>query len=104
MEKYKEIANDPVKLEAALKDAWAKLDTKGVGYVTHEEFRAAAEAMSKNLNLPGIKPLTEEEKARAKKLLILMVLVKLPLKDSKLLFKLESQKVKKKVKFKKLIN
>ena len=68
MEKYKEIANDPVKLEAALKDAWAKLDTKGVGYVTHEEFRAAAEAMSKNLNLPGIKPLTDEERARAKKI------------------------------------
>ena len=39
MEKYKEIANDPVKLEAALKDAWAKIDTKGAGFVTHEEFR-----------------------------------------------------------------
>ena len=68
MEKYKEIANDPVKLEAALKDTWAKIDTKGVGYVTHEEFRAASEAMAKNLNLPGIKPLTDEERARAKKI------------------------------------
>ena len=68
MEKYKEIANDPVKLEAALKDAWAKFDSKGVGYVTHEEFRAASEAMAKNLNLPGIKPLTDEERARAKKI------------------------------------
>ena len=68
MEKYKEIANDPVKLEAALKDAWAKIDAKGVGYVTHEEFRAAAETMAKNLNLPGIKPLTDEERARAKKI------------------------------------
>ena len=67
MEKYKEIANDPVKLEAALKDTWAKIDAKGVGYVTHEEFRAASEAMAKNLNLPGIK-LTEEERASAKKI------------------------------------
>ena len=35
MEKYKEIANDPVKLEAALKDAWAKI-SKGADSVTHE--------------------------------------------------------------------
>ena len=39
MEKYKEIANDPAKLEAALKDAWAKIDAKGEGAVTHEQFK-----------------------------------------------------------------
>ena len=27
MEKFKEIANDPVKLEASLKDTWSKIDT-----------------------------------------------------------------------------
>ena len=68
MEKYKEIANDPVKLEAALKDAWAKIDAKSAGFVTHEEFRTAAEAMAKTMNLPGVQPLTDEEKAAAKKL------------------------------------
>ena len=68
MEKYKEICNDPVKLEAALKDTWAKIDAKGEGAVTHEQFRVAAEEIAKSLNLPGMKPPTEEEKAAAKKL------------------------------------
>ena len=68
MEKYKEICNDPVKLEASLKDAWAKIDAKGEGSVTHEEFKVAAEAMAKAMNLPGMKPPTEEEKAAAKKI------------------------------------
>lgn len=68
MEKYKEICNDPVKLEAALKDAWAKIDAKGEGAVTHEQFRAAAEEMAKTMNIPGMKPPTEEEKAAAKKI------------------------------------
>ena len=67
MEKYKEIANDPAKLEASLKEAWAKMDAKGQGFLTHAEFRAAAEAMSKSLNLPQEQP-TEEEKAAAKKI------------------------------------
>lgn len=68
MEKYKEICNDPAKLEAALKDAWAKIDAKGEGAVTHEQFRVAAEEMAKTMNLPGMKPPTEEEKAAAKKI------------------------------------
>jgi Ca2+-binding EF-hand superfamily protein len=68
MEKYKEICNDPAKLEAALKDAWAKIDAKGEGAVTHEQFKVAAEEMAKTMNLPGMKPPTEEEKAAAKKI------------------------------------
>ena len=68
MEKYKEICNDPAKLEAALKDAWAKIDAKGEGAVTHEQFKVAAEAMAKTMNLPGMKPPTEEEKAAARKI------------------------------------
>ena len=67
MEKYKEIANDPAKLEAALKDAWAKI-SKGADSVTHEEFKVAAEAMAKTMNIPGMQPPTEEEKAAAKKI------------------------------------
>ena len=50
MEQYKAICNDPAKLEASLKETWAKIDTKGEGCVTHEQ------------------PPTEEEKAAAKKL------------------------------------
>ena len=68
MEKYKEICNDTAKLEAALKDAWAKIDAKGEGAVTHEQFKVAAEEMAKTMNLPGMKPPTEEEKAAAKKI------------------------------------
>ena len=68
MEQFKAIVNDPAKLEASLKETWAKIDTKGVGFVTHEEFRVAAQAISKSLNLPESKPLTEEERAAAKKL------------------------------------
>ena len=68
MEQFKAIVNDPVKLEASLKETWAKIDAKGAGFVTHQEFRVAAEAISKSLNLPESKPLTEEERAAAKKL------------------------------------
>ena len=67
MEKYKEIVNDPAKLEAALKDAWAKI-SKGQPCVTHEEFKVAAEEMAKTMNLPGMKQPTEEEREKAKKL------------------------------------
>ena len=68
MDKYKEIANDPVKLEAALKEAWAKIDAKGEGAVTHEQFKIASEQMAKTMNIPGMKPPTEEEKAAARKI------------------------------------
>ena len=67
MEKYKEIVNDPAKLEAHLKETWAKI-VKGADSVTHEEFKVAAEALAKTMNLPGMHQPTEEEKAAAKKL------------------------------------
>ena len=41
---------------------------KGADSITHEEFKVAAEAMAKTLNLPGMNQPTEEEKAAAKKL------------------------------------
>ena len=68
MEKYKEIANDPAKLEASLKEHWAKIDAKGEGSVTLEEFKAKAEAFGKTLNLPGTHQPTDEERAAAKKI------------------------------------
>ena len=68
MDKYKEIANDPVKLEAFLKDSWAKIDAKGEGAVTYEQYIAGADAISKSLGFPEEKPPTEEELAAAKKI------------------------------------
>ena len=67
MEKYKEIWNDPAKLEAHLKETWAII-SKGADSVTHEEFEVAAEELAKTLNIPGMRQPTEEEKAATKKL------------------------------------
>ena len=68
MEKYKEIVNDPVKLEASLKEAWAKIDSKGEGSVTFQVFEAASREMAKQMNLPQGKEPTPEEKEKARKL------------------------------------
>ena len=67
MEKFKEIANDPVKLEASLKDSWAKI-SKGAASITHEQFKVGAEEFAKTLNLPKGPEPTEAEKEAAKKL------------------------------------
>lgn len=68
MEKYKEIANDPAKLEASLKETWAKIDAKGEGSVTYEVFEVAAREIAKQMNLPKSPEPTEAEKEAAKKL------------------------------------
>ena len=68
MEQFKEIISDPAKLEAFLKDSWAKIDAKGEGAVTYEEYCAGADAISKSLGFPEEKPPTEEEIAAAKKI------------------------------------
>ena len=67
MEKYKEIVNDPVKLEASLKDSWAKI-SKGQESVTLQEFEVASRALAKEMKLPEQKEPTPEEKEAAKKL------------------------------------
>ena len=68
MEKCKEIMSDPAKLQAFLKDSWAKIDAKGEGAVTYEQYIAGANAISKSLGFPEEKPPTEEEIAAAKKI------------------------------------
>ena len=69
MEKYKAIVNDPVKLEQHLKDTWAKIDSKGQGCVTYDEFKTASERIAKELNLPKPEKLpTPEEMEAAKKI------------------------------------
>ena len=47
MEKFKEIANDPAKLEASMKDTWAKIDAKGEGAVDLKEFETISENLLK---------------------------------------------------------
>ena len=68
MEKYKDIANDPVKLEASLKEAWAKIDVNGKGFVNPQEFQAGMAKLGQSMNIPGMKPPTDEEKEQIKKI------------------------------------
>ena len=67
MDKLKELANDPAKLEAKLKEDWAKMDTKGEGAITLEAFAAAGKKMQEQLNLGGSQ--APEDKEKFKKLL-----------------------------------
>ena len=62
MDKLKELANDPAKLEAKLKEDWAKLDTKGEGAVTLAEFQEAGNKMQAQLNLGDLKGQFDKEK------------------------------------------
>ena len=68
MEKYKEIVNDPVKLEASLKEAWAKIDVNGKGFVSPQEFGAGMAKLGQSMKIPGMKPPTDEEKEQIKKI------------------------------------
>ena len=45
----------------------SKIDTKGEGSVSYEEYLAKAGALAKSLGIPEEKPPTEEEIAAAKK-------------------------------------
>ena len=62
MDKLKELANDPAKLEAKLKEDWAKLDTKGEGAVTLAAFQEAGNKMQAQLNLGDFKGQFDKEK------------------------------------------
>ena len=66
MDKAKEIINDPAKLDAALKQAWEKLDTKKEGFVTYDAIRAGLKEQAKALGMPEREP-TPEEREKAKK-------------------------------------
>ena len=67
MEQLKAFAKDPAKLESKLKEEWAKMDTKGEGFVTFEVFAEAGKKMQQALNLN--KEPTDEEKQKYKQLL-----------------------------------
>ena len=69
MDLAKEIANDPAKLEAKLKEDWAKLDAKGEGFVTYKVLMEAYQKMAKAMNLPENKQPTQEDNEKIKKLI-----------------------------------
>lgn len=69
MDKIKEIANDPAKLEAALKEIWTKFDTKKQGWLTHEEFRALSTEFHKASGQPEGKMPSDEERKKIKELI-----------------------------------
>ena len=68
MDKYKEIANDPAKLEAKLKEIWAKIDAKGEGSIPHAQFEAISRQLAQEANLPKGPEPSAEEKEKIKKL------------------------------------
>ena len=61
MDKYKEIFADPAKLEAKLKEDWAKIDTKGEGAITYQQLMEAYQKMTKAMGLPEDKKPTAED-------------------------------------------
>ena len=67
MDKAKEILSDPAKLEATLKQAWAKLDPQNQGFVNYDTLKAALSAQAKALGMPERQP-TPQEVENAKKL------------------------------------
>ena len=69
MEKYKEIVNDPVKLDAKLKETWAKIDVNGKGFVTPQEYGMAMARIGPELQLPRRGPPSDEEKKAIQKIL-----------------------------------
>ena len=69
MEKLKELANDPAKLDAKLKEDWAKIDPKGEGSVPIDTFGEAAMKVREQLKLYKTKEVSEEDKEKYRKLL-----------------------------------
>ena len=68
MEQYKEIFADPAKLEAKLKEDWAKIDTTGEG-VTYKQLMEVYQKMSKAMGFPEKKQPTQEDNEKIKKLI-----------------------------------
>ena len=69
MEQLKELANDPAKLEAKLKEDWAKMDTKGEGSITFAQFEEAGKKMQSHFDPEKMKGKAPEDKEKFKKLL-----------------------------------
>ncbi len=69
MEKLKELANDPAKLEAKLKEDWAKMDPKGEGAISFEVLQEAGKKMQESAAFQNLRGQAPEDKEKFKKLL-----------------------------------
>ena len=63
----KEIIGDSTKLDAALEEAWKKLDPQNQGFTTYDALRENLKAQAKALGMPEREG-TPEEKEQARKL------------------------------------
>ncbi len=68
MEAVKELLKDQAKLEATIKGAWAKIDTKNEGEVPVDAFKAALEQIAKEMGLTEMLPTTEKGQAEFKQI------------------------------------
>ena len=68
MDAIKELLKDPAKLEATLKDTWAKIDAKNEGSVPFDVFRAILEKMAAEKQMAVMLPTTDKGKAEFKKI------------------------------------
>jgi Ca2+-binding EF-hand superfamily protein len=67
LDKLKELANDPAALEAKIKEYWGKIDDKGAGSLTLEDFKTRTAEIAKSINFPLLP--TEEQREKARKIL-----------------------------------
>ena len=68
MEKVQELLKEPAKLEATMKDAWAKIDPKKEGEVPIDAFKACLEVLAKEMGLTEMLPTTEKGHAEFKQI------------------------------------
>ena len=68
MDAIKELLKDPAKLEATLKDTWAKIDAKNEGSVPFDVFRAILEKMAAEKQMAVMLPTTDKGKDEFKKI------------------------------------
>ena len=69
MDKAKELANDPAKLEAELKKAFEKMDSDKKGFVSYETLQAALVEQFKAMGLPQYKTPSKEEMEKIKQII-----------------------------------
>ena len=63
MYRYREIMDDPIKLDASLKEAWQYIDKYGEGSVTFEVLEKALKRFAFEMDLPlDLEPSPQEKK------------------------------------------
>ena len=68
MEAVKELLKDPAKLEATIKNSWAKIDAKNEGEVPFDVFTTALGQVAKEMQLTDMLPTTDKGKEQFKQI------------------------------------